>query len=60
MGLMVHSFTRAHHEELTESDVGENIVGLVFATGDPALLPEVGELVLERPAGSQVENKLPG
>lgn len=49
-----------HHEELAQGDVGENVMGFVFATGDPTLLPEVGELVLQRPAGSQVENKLPG
>lgn len=49
-----------HHEELAEGDVRENVVGFVFAACDPTLLPEVGELVLQRPAGSQVENKLPG
>lgn len=52
--------TLTHHEELAEGDVGENVVGFVFATGDPTLLPEVGELVLQRPAGPQVEHKLPG
>lgn len=31
-----------HHKELTEGDMGEDVVGFVFATGDPALLPEVG------------------
>lgn len=40
--------------------MGENVVGLVFAAGDPTLLPEVGELVLQRPAGPQVEHKLSG
>lgn len=35
-----------HHEELTQSDVGENVVGFIFATSHSALLPEVGELVL--------------
>lgn len=39
-------FHSTHHEELAESDMGENVVGFVFATSDPALLPEVGELVL--------------
>lgn len=38
--------------------MGENVVGFVFATGDPALLPEMGELVLKGPAGSQVEDVL--
>lgn len=49
-----------HHEELAQGDVGENVMGFVFATGDPTLLPEVGELVLQGPTGSQVEDKLPG
>lgn len=49
-----------HHEELAQGDVGENVMGFVFATGDPTLLPEMGELVLQRSAGPQVENKLPG
>lgn len=49
-----------YHEELAQGDMGENVMGFVFATGDPTLLPEVGELVLQRSAGSQVENKLPG
>lgn len=40
--------------------MGENVVGLVFATGDAALLPEMRELVLQRPAGSQVQHKFPG
>lgn len=53
-------FLSTHHEELAESDVGENVVGFVFATSDPALLPEVGELVLKWPTGSQVEDELPG
>lgn len=34
--------------------MGENVVGFVFAAGDPTLLPEVGQLVLQRPAGPQV------
>lgn len=50
----------AHHEELAQGDVRENVVGFVFATGDPTLLPEVRELVLQRSAGAQVEDKLPG
>ena len=49
-----------HHEELTEGDVRKDVVGLVLATGHPALLPEVRELVLQRSAGSQVEDVLPG
>lgn len=36
----------AHHEELAEGDVGKDVVGFVFATRDPTLLPEVGKLVL--------------
>lgn len=47
-----------HHEELAESNMGENVVGFVLATGDPALLPEMGKLVLKGPAGSQVEDVL--
>lgn len=38
--------------------MGENVVGFVLATGDPALLPEMGKLVLKGPAGSQVEDVL--
>lgn len=34
--------------------------GVVPATGAAALLPEMGQLVLQRPAGSQVQPKLPG
>ncbi len=40
--------------------MGENVVGFVFATRDSTLLPEVGELVLQRAARSQVEDELPG
>lgn len=29
------------HKELAEGDVGENVVGLVLATGVAGLLPEV-------------------
>lgn len=38
----------------------EDVVGLVLAAVDPALLPEVGELVLQRPAGPQIQDVLPG
>lgn len=34
-------FCLTHHEELTQGDVGEDVVGFIFATSDPALLPEV-------------------
>lgn len=40
--------------------MGENVVGPVFATADAALLPEMAELVLQRPAGPQVQHKFPG
>jgi len=39
-------YSPTHHEELAESDMWEDVVGFVFATGDPALLPEVGQLIL--------------
>lgn len=48
------------HEKLAKSDVREDVVGFVFATGDPALLPEVGQLVLKRPTRPQVQDKLSG
>ena len=35
-------------------------MSLVLGTGDAALLPEVGQLVEERPAGTQVQDVLPG
>lgn len=49
-----------HHEELAERDVRKNVVGLVLAAGGPALLPEVGELMKQGPAGPQVQHILPG
>ena len=49
-----------HHEELAEGDVWEDVVGLVLAAGDPTLLPEVRELVLQGPAGPQVQDELSG
>lgn len=33
------------HKELAEGYVREDVVGLVLATGEATLLPEVGELV---------------
>lgn len=35
----------AHHEELAESDVGEDVVGLVLPADLLGLLPEVRELL---------------
>lgn len=35
----------AHHEELAEGDVGEDVVRLVLAADLLRLLPEVGELL---------------
>ena len=35
----------AHHEELAEGDVGEDVVRLVLAAYLLRLLPEVGELL---------------
>lgn len=40
--------------------MGENVVGFVFTTRDPTLLPEMGELVLQGSARPQVEDKLSG
>lgn len=51
---------QTHHKELAEGDVREDVVRLVLATGDARLLPEVCELVEQRPAGSQVQHVLPG
>lgn len=34
-------YSITHHEKLAESYMGENVVGFVFATCDPTLLPEV-------------------
>lgn len=48
------------HEELAEGDVGEDIVGLVRATGEAGLLPELHELLEQRPSGSQVQHILSG
>lgn len=48
------------HEKLAEGDVGEDVVRLVLAAGDARLLPEVRELLKQRPAGPQVQNVLPG
>lgn len=48
------------HKELAEGDVWEDAVGLVLAAGDARLLPEVRELLEERPAGSEVQHILPG
>lgn len=38
----------------------EDVVRLVLAAGDARLLPEVRELMEQRPAGSQVQHILPG
>lgn len=35
----------AHHEELAEGDVGEDVVGLVLPADLLGLLPEVGKLL---------------
>lgn len=51
---------RTDHKELAEGDVREDVVRLVLATGDARLLPEVWELLEQRPAGSQVQHVLPG
>lgn len=48
------------HEELAQCDVGEDVVSLILATGDAGLLPEVGELLEERPAGSQIQHVFSG
>lgn len=40
--------------------MGEDVVRLVLPTGDARLLPEVRELLEQRPAGSQVQHILPG
>lgn len=42
------------HEELAEGDVGENVVCLILAAGEAGLLPEVREVLQQRPAGSQI------
>lgn len=38
---MTHTQNKTDHEELAEGDVGEDVVGLVLATGEAGLLPEV-------------------
>lgn len=43
-----------HHEELAEGDVGEDVVCLILATGEAGLLPEVREVLEQRPTGSQI------
>lgn len=48
------------HEELAEGDVGEDVVGLILATGEAGLLPEVRELLEQRPTGSQIQHILSG
>lgn len=48
------------HKKLAEGDVREDVVRLVLAAGDARLLPEVRELLEQRPAGSQVQHVLPG
>lgn len=48
------------HKKLAEGDVREDVVRLVLAAGDARLLPEVRELLEQRPAGSQVQHILPG
>ena len=40
--------------------MGEDVVGLVLATGEAGLLPEGRELLKKLPAGSQVQHILPG
>lgn len=42
------------HEELAEGDVGENVVCLILAAGEAGLLPEVREMLQQRPTGSQI------
>lgn len=39
--LSPHMSFQTDHKELAEGDVGENVVGLVLATGVAGLLPEV-------------------
>lgn len=46
--------TDTNHEELAESDVGEDVVCLILATRETGLLPEVRELLQQRSTGSQV------
>lgn len=42
------------HEELAEGDVGEDVVCLILAAGEAGLLPEVQEVLEQRPTGSQI------
>lgn len=48
------------HEELAEGDVGEDVVCLILATGDTGLLPEVRQLLKQRPTGSQIQHIFSG
>lgn len=50
----------AHHEELAEGDVGEDVVCLVLAADLLRLLPEVGKLLRQGASGPEVEDILPG
>lgn len=56
--LVLVSHHTTNHEELTEGDVRKDVVSLVLATGKARLLPEVVELLEQRPTGSQVEHIL--
>ena len=49
-----HTERESDHEELAEGDMGEDVVCLILATGEAGLLPEEGELLQQRPAGSQI------
>lgn len=45
---------KSDHKELAEGDVREDVVRLVLATGLAGLLPEVRQLLEQRPTGSKV------
>ena len=51
---------QAHHKELAEGDVGEDVVCFVLPADLLRLLPEVRELLCQGACGAEVEHVLPG